>query len=185
MIDWIPLKLKGDNNGVIALVKNRQVSERSKHIDIVYYYIRDLQKLEKINVSYVSTNDMKVDDLTKSLTKQKFQRFLKLIDIRKFIFFWSACGSAKPRFCRFWVTSSTFYFFYCFRSAEFLYRISSQPLAIFSSILTLYSRSSCILYWKEVESRLGLFNTHLSRSYYLRSHLLSSQRSTLLSKSRV
>ena len=78
------LKLKEDNNNVIALVKNRQVSERSKHIDIVYYYIRDLQKLEKINVSYVSTNDMKVDDLTKSLTKQKFQRFLKLIDIRKF-----------------------------------------------------------------------------------------------------
>ena len=80
------LELKGDNNGVIALVKNRQVSERSKHIDIVYYYIRDLQKLEKINVSYVSTNDMKVDDLTKSLTKQKFQRFLKLIDIREFTF---------------------------------------------------------------------------------------------------
>ena len=78
------LKLKEDNNNVIALVKNRQVSERSKHIDIVYYYIRDLQKLEKINVSYVPTNDMKVDDLTKSLTKQKFQRFLKLIDMRKF-----------------------------------------------------------------------------------------------------
>ena len=81
------LKLKEDNNNVIALVKNRQVSERSKHIDIVYYYIRDLQKLEKINVSYVSTNDMKVDDLTKSLTKQKFQRFLKLIDMREFTSF--------------------------------------------------------------------------------------------------
>ena len=81
------LELKEDNNNVIALVKNRQVSERSKHIDIVYYYIRNLQKLEKINVSYVSTNDMKVDDLTKSLTKQKFQRFLKLIDMREFTSF--------------------------------------------------------------------------------------------------
>ena len=80
------LKLKGDNNDAIALVKNRQVSERSKHINIVYYYIRDLQKLEKINVSYVPTNDMKADGLTKSLTKQKFQRFLKLIDIREFTF---------------------------------------------------------------------------------------------------
>ena len=77
------LELKGDNNGVIALVKNRQVSERSKHIDIVYYYIRDLQKLEKINVSYVPTNDMKADGLTKPLAKQKFQRFLELIDMRE------------------------------------------------------------------------------------------------------
>ena len=80
------LEFKENNNDVIALVKNRQVSERSKHIDIVYYYIRDLQKLEKINVSYVSTNDMKVDGLTKSLAKQKFQRFLKLIGIREFTF---------------------------------------------------------------------------------------------------
>ena len=66
------LKLKGDNNDAIALIKNRQVSERSKHIDIVYHYIRNLQKLEKINVSYVPTNDIKVDDLTKPLAKQKF-----------------------------------------------------------------------------------------------------------------
>ena len=63
------LELKGNNNDTIALVKNRQVSERSKHINIVYYYIRNLQKLEKINISYVPTNDMKTDDLTKSLTK--------------------------------------------------------------------------------------------------------------------
>ena len=81
------LKLKENNNNVIALIKNRQVSERSKHINIVYYYIRDLQKLKKINISYISTNDMKIDDLTKPLTKQKFQRFLKLIDIREFTSF--------------------------------------------------------------------------------------------------
>ena len=36
------IKLKGDNNNVIALIKNRQVNKRLKHIDIVYYYIRDL-----------------------------------------------------------------------------------------------------------------------------------------------
>ena len=77
------LELKEDNNDAIALVKNRQVSERSKHIDIVYHYIRDLQKLEKINVSYMPTNDMKADGLTKPLAKQKFQRFLELIGMRE------------------------------------------------------------------------------------------------------
>ena len=29
------IKLKNDNNDVIALIKNRQVNEKSKHIDII------------------------------------------------------------------------------------------------------------------------------------------------------
>ena len=37
------MKLKEDNNNIISLIKNRQISERSKHINIAYYYIRDLQ----------------------------------------------------------------------------------------------------------------------------------------------
>ena len=63
------MKLKNDNNDAIALIKNRQVNERSKHIDIVYYYIRDLQKLEKINVNYIFINKMIIDDFIKSLIK--------------------------------------------------------------------------------------------------------------------
>ena len=38
----IIIKLKNDNNNAITLIKNRQVNEKSKHIDIVYYYIRNL-----------------------------------------------------------------------------------------------------------------------------------------------
>ena len=36
------MKLKEDNNEAIALIKNRQVSERLKYIDIIYHYIQDL-----------------------------------------------------------------------------------------------------------------------------------------------
>ena len=36
------MKLKSDNNDAIALIKNRQINERSKHIDVAYHYIRDL-----------------------------------------------------------------------------------------------------------------------------------------------
>lgn len=66
------MELKGNNNEAIALIKNRQVNERSKHIDIVYHYIRGLQQQGKINVSYVPTDLMIADDLTKPLTKLKF-----------------------------------------------------------------------------------------------------------------
>ena len=63
------MKLKNDNNDAIALIKNRQINEKSKHIDIVYHYIRDLQKHEKINVNYISINEMIINDFTKPLIK--------------------------------------------------------------------------------------------------------------------
>ena len=76
------IKLKDDNNDAIALIKNRQVNERSKHIDIIYYYIRDLQKHEKVNVNYIFINEIIVDNFTKPLIKQKFHRFLKLMNMK-------------------------------------------------------------------------------------------------------
>ena len=75
------MELKGDNNGAISLVKNRQVSERSKHIDVAYYYIRDLHRQGRIDVNYIPIDDIIADGLTKPLAKEKFQRFLKLIGI--------------------------------------------------------------------------------------------------------
>ena len=41
----------------------------TKLIDVVYHYIRDLQHQEKINISYVSIDQMIADGLTKSLAK--------------------------------------------------------------------------------------------------------------------
>ena len=76
------MKLKDDNNDAITLIKNRQINERSKHIDIIYHYIRDLQKHEKINVNYIFTNEIIINDLTKPLIKQKFHKFLKLMNIK-------------------------------------------------------------------------------------------------------
>ena len=76
------MKLKNDNNDVIALIKNRQVNKRSKHIDIVYHYIRDLQKHEKVNINYIFTNEMITNDFTKPLIKQKFHKFLKLMNMK-------------------------------------------------------------------------------------------------------
>ena len=65
----IIIKLKNDNNNAIALTKNRQINKRLKHIDVVYYYIRDLQKHEKININYIFTNEIIADNLTKPLIK--------------------------------------------------------------------------------------------------------------------
>ena len=81
-IQQTQVELKGDNQGSISLVKNRQVSERSKHIDVAYHYVRDLQRNGKINVSYIGTNDMIADGLTKPLAHTKFDRFLQLLGMK-------------------------------------------------------------------------------------------------------
>ena len=76
------VQLMGDNLGSIRLVKNNQVSERLKYIDIAYHYIRDLQQKKLIDVSYVPTNEMTADGLTKPLTTFKFQDFVKLLGMQ-------------------------------------------------------------------------------------------------------
>ena len=78
------IELKGDNNSAIALVKNRgQVGERSKYIHVAYHYVMELQKYGKISLDYVPTDEMIADGLTKPLAKQKFKRFLELMNMRK------------------------------------------------------------------------------------------------------
>ncbi len=46
----------GDNQESLALTKNPYLYERLKHIDIVYYYIRDLVKKRKAFVEYILTD---------------------------------------------------------------------------------------------------------------------------------
>ena len=38
----LPTQIKGDNQAALALVGNKHIHDRSKHIDVNYYNIRDL-----------------------------------------------------------------------------------------------------------------------------------------------
>ena len=69
----------GDNQGALALVKNPHLYKRSKHIDIYYYYIRDLEEKGKLNINYIPTSNIVVDGMTKPLRKTAFKRFKKQI----------------------------------------------------------------------------------------------------------
>jgi len=71
--------IRGDNQGAIALVKNPHLHERSKHIDICYYHIRDLAKREKISVTYIPTDEMIADGFTKPLQATAFARFVRYL----------------------------------------------------------------------------------------------------------
>ena len=48
-----------------------------KYIDVVYYYIRNLYNKNLIKLNYVLSANMIVDDLAKSLSKNKFKIFVR------------------------------------------------------------------------------------------------------------
>ena len=71
----------GDNQGSLALVKNPHLHERSKHIDICYHYIRDLSERSKLDITYIPTEKMAADGMTKPLQKPGFLRFKGLLGL--------------------------------------------------------------------------------------------------------
>ena len=77
------VRIRGDNQGALALVKNPHLHERSKHIDIQYHYIRDLEARKRIAVDYIPTTDMVADGLTKPLDRVAFQRFKDLMGMTR------------------------------------------------------------------------------------------------------
>jgi hypothetical protein len=72
---------RGDNQGALALVKNPQLHEYSKHIDVARHHIRDLHERNRISPSYVNTADMVADGLTKPLNKPSFERFVEQVGL--------------------------------------------------------------------------------------------------------
>jgi len=55
----------------LKLVKNPVVSNRSKHIDVVYHSARERVARKDAEIAYVKTNDMLADMLTKPVEKAK------------------------------------------------------------------------------------------------------------------
>jgi hypothetical protein len=68
-----------DNQGAIALVANPLSTRRSKHIDVRYHYIRQCVAEGHIVVTYLQTDDMIADLLTKPLPVATFKRLRDLL----------------------------------------------------------------------------------------------------------
>ncbi len=70
-----------DNQEIIALIKNFQFHARTKHIDIQTHFIRKKVIEEFIDLFYVLIDQMIVDDLIKSLIRDKFVQFRVALEI--------------------------------------------------------------------------------------------------------
>jgi hypothetical protein len=73
-----------DNQGAIELSKRAKFHDRTKHIDISYYFCRERVQRGEIRVEYCPTNDMIADIMTKGVPGPSFQKLraaLGVIDI--------------------------------------------------------------------------------------------------------
>lgn len=77
------VQLKRNNQIANSFVKNAHIHERSKHIDVTYHHVEDLFKRNLIQLNYISSVDMIVDELTKSLSRDKFKSFVTQLSLQE------------------------------------------------------------------------------------------------------
>lgn len=76
-----PTYLICDNKGAIKLIRNPQFHPRTKHIDVKFHFIRDLQEEKVIDVVYVKSEGQLADLLKKGLDSPRFRKLRKEIGI--------------------------------------------------------------------------------------------------------
>lgn len=76
------LLINTDSQSAKALAENPVHHDRTKHVDIVYHYIRDEIKSGRIRLEYIATDTMPADGLTKPLASIKFHRFIQMLGMR-------------------------------------------------------------------------------------------------------
>ena len=61
-----------DNQGAIALIRNPQTHARTKHINVLYMFVREAHARREIDATFVPAHDQLADALTKGLPRCKF-----------------------------------------------------------------------------------------------------------------
>lgn len=76
-----PTTVYEDNQSCIRMLESNSASQRTKHVDTKYHFIRDLYKLRHIAVKYLPSEHMTADLLTKPLGPQKIRLFTRQIGL--------------------------------------------------------------------------------------------------------
>jgi hypothetical protein len=80
----LPVPLRCDNQGAIALIHDPVFHQRTKHIDVRFFFVRDAQAEEKINISYIATESQLADIFTKALAAPRFEKLRASLNICEF-----------------------------------------------------------------------------------------------------
>ena len=73
----LPIIVRVDNVGAIGLSKNLSTSQRTKHIDIRYHFVREFVEDEFIKIIFVKSEDNHADIFTKNTTREIFEKHVE------------------------------------------------------------------------------------------------------------
>jgi hypothetical protein len=65
------LMIRSDSQGAINSIKNSQITQRTKHIDVIHHFVRERCARGEIKLEFVKGEKNVADQLTKPLPKQK------------------------------------------------------------------------------------------------------------------
>jgi hypothetical protein len=71
-----------DSKSTIDLAKNPIHYERSKHIDMKFYFIREQVKEKKVELIHMNSEDQVADIFMKALSTMKFEKFKNLLGMK-------------------------------------------------------------------------------------------------------
>jgi hypothetical protein len=77
-----PIEVLTDNQAALALSKNPLANNCSKHIEVKYHFIREAVANRWVTISYLQTNSMPANGLTKSLANPKHIAFLNYLKLK-------------------------------------------------------------------------------------------------------
>ena len=70
-----------DNSSAIDISKNPVQHSKTKHIEIRYYFIRNLVERKIMVLEYISTERQNIDIFTKPLDRSKFEILCQVIGV--------------------------------------------------------------------------------------------------------
>jgi hypothetical protein len=71
-----PMDIRSDSRGSIALSKNPASHSRTKHISIQHHFVREQVESNMVQLSWIPTEDMPADLLTKPLARDRHQALI-------------------------------------------------------------------------------------------------------------
>jgi hypothetical protein len=79
--NYVELLINIDDQNVKTFNEHFVHYDRIKHVDIIYHYVKDEIKKNRIKLNYIIIDIMFVDDFIKFLSSIKYQRFIEMLNI--------------------------------------------------------------------------------------------------------
>lgn len=75
------MPLRCDNQGAIALIHDPVFHQRTKHIDVRFFFVREAQEQKKVDISYIESENQLADIFTKALAAPRFEKLRGRLNI--------------------------------------------------------------------------------------------------------